>query len=189
MTDAYLLPLLWELDRRLSAGPLVLVIEGGAASGKSTLAAHLGQRYGAALLHTDDFFLRREQRTAARLAEVGGNLDRERFLAEVVTPLVRREEIAYRRYDCATGRLLAPVPVRPARLTVVEGSYAMHEAFGRYFDLAVFLKITPERQRERLLRRDPDKAERFFSEWIPRERAYHEGMRVRERCDIIIEVK
>lgn len=181
--------LLSELDRRLSEGPLVLVIEGGAASGKTTLAAAIGRHYGATVLHTDDFFLRPEQRTEARLAEVGGNLDRERFLAEVLTPLARGEEIAYRRYNCAEGQLLAPTTVRPGRLTVVEGSYAMHEAFGRYFGLAVFLAITPERQRERILARDPDKAERFFSEWIPRERAYHEGMRVKERCDLVIEVK
>ena len=189
MRDDRCLPLFRELDRRLAAGPLVLAVEGGSASGKSTLAASLEEAYGATLLHTDDFFLRPEQRTEARRSEVGGNLDRERFLAEVVTPLVRGEEIAYRRYDCASGRLLAPVLIRPARLTVVEGSYAMHEAFGPYFGLSVFLDITPERQRERILARNPDKADRFFSEWIPMERAYHAAMRVRERCDIVIEVK
>ncbi|MBO7293278.1 MAG: phosphoribulokinase [Clostridia bacterium] len=178
--------LLAEIDRRLAEGPLVLVIEGGAASGKTTLGAFLGRHYGATLLHTDDFFLRPEQRTEGRLSEVGGNLDRERFLAEVLTPLARGEEIAYRRYDCAEGRLLAPTPVRPGRLTVVEGSYAMHEAFGCYYGLAVFLDVTPERQRERILARDPDKAERFFSAWIPMERAYHAAMRVRERCDLVI---
>ena len=37
----------------------------------------------------------------ARLAEAGGNVDRERFLVEVLTPLSRGEEIAY-RFDAQT---------------------------------------------------------------------------------------
>ena len=61
-----------------------IAIDGGAASGKTTLAKVLSEKYHAPVIHMDDFFLRPEQRTPERFAEPGGNLDRERFLREVV---------------------------------------------------------------------------------------------------------
>ena len=42
---------------------LVIAIDGGAASGKTTLAGELAKRFGGACVHMDDFFLRPEQRT------------------------------------------------------------------------------------------------------------------------------
>ena len=51
-----------------------------AGSGKSVLGQLLSEVYSCNLFHMDDFFLRPEQRTAERLAEAGGNVDRERFL-------------------------------------------------------------------------------------------------------------
>ena len=63
---------------------VVVAIDGGAASGKTTLADVLSKRYGGAVVHMDDFFLRPEQRTTERFAEVGGNFDRERFMEEVI---------------------------------------------------------------------------------------------------------
>ena len=48
----------------------------------------------------DDFFLRPEQRTAQRLAQSGGNVDWERFQAEVLIPLRQGISFSYRPYDC-----------------------------------------------------------------------------------------
>lgn len=107
-------PLFAELDRRLAGeAPVRLAIEGGSASGKTTLGKILAERYDCTVLHMDDFFLRAEQRTAARFAEPGGNVDRERFLAEVLLPLRRGEKFFYRRFDCAS--MLCKMPWRPRR--------------------------------------------------------------------------
>lgn len=184
-----LLPLLAAIDRRLAEGRLILAVEGGSASGKTTLGALLRELYGATVLHTDDFFLRPEQRTAERLLEVGGNFDRERFATEVVAPLVRGGEVTFRRYDCHSRTLAPPTTVSPARLTVVEGVYSTHPDLGSYYGLSAFLAVSPTLQRERIGRRNtPEDAARFFSEWIPRERAYFETMRTPERCDLCLTV-
>ena len=61
----------------------VLAIDGPCASGKSTLAEQLSKEFDCVLIHTDDFFLRPEQKTPERLAEIGGNFDRERFFEDV----------------------------------------------------------------------------------------------------------
>lgn len=183
------LPLLARLDAALATGRVILAIEGGSAGGKSTLAALLGELYGAAVFHMDDFFLRPEQRTAARYAEVGGNIDRERFLSEVIAPLTRGEEVIYRRFDCGSLTLAPPTAVAPGALTVVEGAYSLHPSFGEYYDLAVFLDVAPDVQRARIERRNgPAMAERFHREWIPMEHRYFEGMRIPERCALRIPV-
>ena len=184
------LPLLCEIDRRLARGSLTLAIEGGSASGKSTLGELLAHLYGCTVLHMDDFFLRPDQRTPERLAEIGGNVDRERFAAEVLSPLARREVIVYHPFDCATMTLASPVAVEPTPLTVIEGAYSMHPDLAPAYDMSVFLAISPEHQAARIRHRNtPNMAERFFKEWIPLERRYFEGMRVRERCDMVIEVE
>lgn len=109
-------PLFVELDRRLAGeAPVRLAIEGGSASGKTTLGKILAERYECTVFHMDDFFLRSEQRTAARFAEPGGNVDRERFLAEVLLPLRRGEKVFYRRFDCASMQLQNAVETAPKK--------------------------------------------------------------------------
>ena len=184
---ARLLPLLTELDRRLAAAPVIMAIEGGSASGKTTLASLLGEVYGATVLHMDDFFLRPEQRTPERLLEVGGNLDRERFSEEVARPLIRGGGFSFRRFDCQRQALCEPTEVTPARLTVVEGAYSTHPEIPKYYDLTAFISISPELQRARIaLRNTPVIARRHIEEWIPKEEAYFSAFGVREACDILL---
>lgn len=166
-------------------GRLVVAIDGPCASGKTTLAQALGLEFGGAVIHADDFFLRPEQRTASRIAEVGGNLDRERFLDEVILPLSRKEEFSYRPYSCQDGVFGDPVPIPANGLILVEGSYCLHPAFGKYYDLALFLRITPQEQVNRLKKRSPHKLERFLSEWIPMEEAYFRAFSIEEGCDFV----
>lgn len=78
------LPLFTELDKRLEKGTVKAAIEGGSASGKTTLSEILTAIYGCTVFHMDDFFLQPQQRTPERYAEAGGNIDRERFLTEVL---------------------------------------------------------------------------------------------------------
>lgn len=185
------LPLLAALDRTLAEKPQVIAaLEGGSAAGKTTLAAALERIYpDCRVFHTDDFFLRPEQRTEARLAEPGGNVDYERFLAEVLEPLARGETVQYRPYDCRTRTVGGPVPVVPGALNIVEGAYSMHPALAGYYDLSAFLRISPETQRARIQRRnDPETQARFFSTWIPLERRYFDAADTARRCDLTLEV-
>ena len=189
---AWALPLLAAIDRKMAEkGSVVLAVEGGSGSGKTTLARLLQAVYGAAVFHMDDFFLRPEQRTEERLAQPGGNVDRERVLEEILQPLTRgAEKICYRPYDCSSQALAEPVEVLPAPLTVVEGAYSMHPELAGYYDLSVFLRQMPEIQRRRVLRRNGEVvAQRFFSTWIPMEERYFAAFDTAARCDLILEVE
>jgi uridine kinase len=185
------LPLFERIDRLCREQERVVVaIEGGSASGKSTLADMLSEIYDCNIFHMDDFFLRPEQRTPQRLSEMGGNIDRERFEEEVALPLCKGESVCFRRFSCGTQTLGEPISVEPKRITVVEGVYSMHPSFSRYYDLSVFLEITPDLQRKRItLRNSPIFAKRFFEEWIPLEERYFVGADVKLRADMIIDVR
>ena len=153
------LPLFARIDRLMAERSRVLVaIEGGSASGKTTLGELLQNVYGCPVFHMDDFFLRPEQRTEARFTQPGGNVDRERFLEEVL-----------------------------GTLNIVEGAYSMHPDLAPYYDLSVFLPISAEKQRERILKRNaPAHAKQFFDRWIPFEQRYFDALDVRNRCDLIL---
>ena len=183
------LPLFCEIDKR-AGERFVVAIEGGSASGKTTLSQILSQVYDCTVFHMDDYFLRPEQRTPQRFAEPGGNVDRERFLEEVLEPLSRGEIVRYRRFDCSTFTLKEPVEVEPKQLVIVEGAYSMHPELADHYDLSVFLDVSSELQRDRIVKRNgPEMAKRFHDEWIPMEQLYFSKMDVKERCDLVISVK
>lgn len=187
---ALFLPLFTEIDCMLRQGKVTLAIEGGSASGKTTLGRLLEQLYDCQVFHMDDFFLRPEQRTEKRLAEPGGNVDRERFWEEVLLPMGENKPIAYRRFDCSMGELLPPITRMPGKLNVIEGAYSMHPELAGAYNLSVFLDITPHLQEMRIRKRNaPQLAERFFKEWIPLEQKYFEELHVKEHCAMTIEIK
>ena len=175
-----------EIEKLLSVKARVTVaIDGGAATGKTTLAAMLAKRYGAQIVHMDDFFLRPEQRTQARFAEPGGNFDRERFLEEVV-PYIGKGAFSYRIFDCSRMCLHGAAQIPDARLTVVEGSYSHHPSFSEVFDLRVFLRVDEQERRARIVARNGEKSEMFFTRWIPLENRYFEVFGIEEKADIVI---
>ena len=175
-----------EIEKLLSVKARVTVaIDGGAATGKTTLAAMLKKRYGAETVHMDDFFLRPEQRTEERFAEAGGNFDRERFLEEVV-PYIGKGAFSYRIFDCSRMCLNGTAQISDSRLTVVEGSYSHHPSFADVFDLRVFLRVEEQERRARIVARNGEKSEMFFTRWIPLENRYFEAFCIEEKADIVI---
>jgi len=184
----YIRPLLVRIDRLMAEQERVLVaIDGGSASGKTTLGELLQSVYACPVFHMDDFFLRPEQRTPERFSEPGGNVDRERFLSEVLLPLREGKAVDYRRFDCKTFTIAPPRRIEPGRLNIIEGAYAMHPDLAPYYDLTVFLAVSAEKQRERILKRNaPAQAELFFNRWIPFEQRYFAALNVPERCDLTI---
>lgn len=162
-----------RIDERLTQEDMVIVaIDGKCASGKTTLASRLAEIYDCNVFHMDDFFLQRSQRTPERLAQVGGNVDYERFQEEVLLPLRSRRAFSYRPFDCRTFTFAAPVCVVPKKLNIIEGTYSHHPYFGNPYNLKILLTVDDETQRQRILERPAFLHKRFFEEWIPMENRY-----------------
>ena len=165
---------------------VIVAIDGKCTSGKTTLASQLAEIYDCNVFHMDDFFLRPEQRTPERFAEVGGNVDYERFHAEVLLPLKSGKAFSYRPFDCSTFTLAAPVTVAPKKLNVIEGTYSHHPYFGNPYNLKILLTVDEEIQRQRILERPAFLHKRFFDEWIPMENRYFDGFAIPSEAGFII---
>ncbi len=183
------LPLFSALDKRLANQKVLLAVEGGSASGKTTLGDLLAFVYPCTVFHMDDYFLQPWQRTPERFKTIGGNVDWERFLSEILEPLSRGETVRFRKFDCSSMSLRPPEHISPENLVIVEGAYSMHPALERFYDLSVFLDISPALQRKRIRKRNtPELVKRFFEEWIPLEQTYFTQTNIRQRCNMSIQI-
>ena len=166
--------------------PFVIAIDGMSGSGKTTLAQLLHTQFpNSNLFHMDDYFLQPHQRIAQRLSEVGGNVDYERFMNEIILHLNNKEGLSFRRFDCK-NQVLGPeihVPWQP--LVIIEGAYSQHPYFGEIYDVRIFCEVSKEEQRERILTRNgAEMLTRFEKEWIPKENAYFEFYKIKEKSGL-----
>ena len=156
----------------------ILAIEGASGSGKTTLAGEIALRFGCVVLHMDDFFLPANLRTD----EIAGNIDRARFVRDVLTPLSRGETFDYIAFDCKSQTYRAPVRISPTPLVVVEGAYSMHPDFARFYTHSLFLTVDKAVQKSRILKRE--NADAFFTEWMPREERYFKEFDIPNKCEM-----
>ncbi len=166
---------------------VLIAIDGRCASGKTTLANTLKEKLSCNVIHMDDFFLRPEQRTTERYDEPGGNVDRERFLEEILLPLKSESTFFYRPFDCHTMALGEPIPVHPNEIAVIEGTYSCHPALWEYYDFHIFLTTTPEKQFDRLTKRDGANVQMFREKWIPLEERYFTACKPDVKCELVLE--
>ena len=164
----------------------LVAIDGMCGSGKSTVAGKLQEYFGCSLFHMDDFFLQPHQRTPQRLGEPGGNVDYERFQAEVLEHLKDREGLLLQRFDCKTCSLLPAMHVPYHNIVIIEGAYSMHPYFGDVQDVRIFLESSKEGQSQRILGRNgPEKWKQFEDVWIPMEEKYFEEFGIRKKCKCV----
>lgn len=166
---------------------VTVAVDGRCASGKTTLANEIARVFDCNVIHMDDFFLRREQRTEEREKIPGENIDHERFYEEVIVPLKENKEFSYGKYDCSCGEITETVFVPKKRLYIAEGSYSCHEKLRDFYDLRIFTDVSHDEQLKRIENRNgKDRAEVFIKKWIPLEEMYFEKFNVKNRCDICI---
>lgn len=182
-----------EITRLLQSkeDPVLIMIDGRCGGGKSTLAKILHEKFDSNLFCMDDFFLRPEQRTQERSEEIGGNVDYERFREEVLLPLLSKQEVRYRPFDCRTMSFHEEKErtILPKHLNIIEGSYSHHTFFSDAKALRIFVTIEPEQQIERLRKREGDlRLRQFQNRWIPLEEAYFKAFMVMEEADLVTAV-
>lgn len=165
----------------------IIAIDGRAAAGKSTLAQLLHDRYQAAVIHMDDFYLPLELRTPERYQQPGGNVHYERFVKEVAEPLKRGGSFAYQRFDCSKMALDTWIEVPDVPLIVIEGAYCLHPKLNIDYTLKIFMDVEPAIQQERIrLRNGEERLEQFLTRWIPYEERYFEEYQIKEQCDLLL---
>lgn len=165
---------------------VIIAIDGNCAAGKTTLAAELSSLLSANVLHIDDFYLPFERRTPEIMSVPGGNIDFERIINEVFVPVSKQEDYLYIPYVCKTKDFKKAELFQHRIVTIVEGAYSCHPLLSDYYDLKVFLSVSPQEQIERIINRNgSEKAKEFVDLWIKREEDYFAAYDIRGVCDIL----
>lgn len=170
-------------------GRVILAIDGCCASGKTTLANQLAERFDAQVIHMDDFFLPVHMRTEQRLSQAGSNVHYERFCDEVAAGIRSGKPFSYDIYSCKTGTVSESEIISPDKSLIIEGAYSMHPEIPDIYDFKIFLETNSETQLKRILSRNgSDALEIFKSKWIPFENRYFEEFNIKEKCDIVLKI-
>ncbi len=174
---------------QLRARRCVLVaLDGGAGSGKSTFALRvrhaLGTEIGCAVVHLDHFFRTRRER-GSRLARVE-DTDWQRLRDEVIRPLRAGRTARFLLYDWALDRLDGWQTVQPAGVVIVDGVSALRRELAGCFDLAVWLSCPREKRVARLAGRGDTPPEEI-EYWLPSEDAYVAAHAPRQRAHLVVD--
>ena len=169
---------------------VIIAIDGMAASGKTTLACALAQRFpSSAVLHMDDFTIPFEDRQPGYFERTLSNADVARFDREALSPLLGGKAACYRPYRCHPDPGFGdPITIAAdCAVVIVEGAYCLHpDLFPRY-DLRVLSLIDQGTQRTRILTRNGEaQLQRFESVWIPMENRHIAARQLKDTCDLII---
>jgi len=150
---------------------VVIAIDGMSASGKTTYAQTLQEKYNARVIHMDDFYLPLAIRNDETLKTYGKNIDINRFKEEILNNL--NNDIWYVSYNCQTDSFNEGILLKNTRVTIIEGAYALLKDFGRYYDFAYVLVIDDANQIKRLEKRvGHQKTQIFLNLWIKLENKY-----------------
>lgn len=166
----------------------IIAIDGPSATGKSTFAELIADKYKCEVFHMDDFFLTEEEKTPERLAVPGNNVAWERFRSEVLEKLEAGEPFKYQKYNCRTKEFYPSRTVKKKKLYVVEGVYSHHPELTGFYDYKMFFDVTKKTQTERILKRESErKAQMYFNEWIPLEDKYFEEYNIRAKASFVFD--
>ncbi len=185
-TNDYLM-LSCEIEKLLSGhNNIILAIDGRCASGKTTLAYKLQKEFCCNVIHMDDFYLPINQRESDWQKIPAKNIDFNR-LEDIIKNISHLDSYRICPYLCSDGKFGEPILYHKNRLTVIEGSYSCHPVLKKYYHYCVFMDITSEEQKKRLLKRNGEEGyQRFQNIWIPLEEAYFEQFSIRKKCDLVL---
>jgi uridine kinase len=158
------------------AGTRWVGIDGKGASGKTTLAEQVAAALpSAVVVHNDDF---------ARPGLTGW--DRDRFVRQVLEPLLAGRPGRYQRWDFGTDTgaewhiVPAGVPV------IVEGVSVTDVRLPVPWDFTIWIEVPTAVRRARVAARDGDALhDRWLTDWIPSEDAYAAEQRPQDRVDLV----
>lgn len=170
------------LDLALRRPPTVggetrlIVVDGPAGSGKTTLAAAVAAlEPAAAVLHIDDLL--------EGWAGIGGATDQfDSFLL----PLSRGEPGSYRRYDWYAAAFAETVAVPVTPLLVVEGVGSGSRSHARWHTVLVWVETDDERRLARGMARDGEGMRAHWEQWMRDEVGLFAREGTRRRADVLL---
>lgn len=160
---------------RLGRTRLVL-IDGPAGSGKTTLAGRLGAALGAQVLHGDDMY-----------EGWSGLATLDTILMEVLEPLARGQEGGFRRWDWHASARAERIAVPVNDALVIEGVGVASRAARAYASSVLYVDAPWELRLARGIARDGEAMRAEWERWQVNEVSHLEAQGTRAAADLVID--
>ncbi|WP_160297658.1 AAA family ATPase [Demequina salsinemoris] len=155
----------------------VVLIDGPAGSGKSTLGARLGQELGAQVVHGDDIYEGWEG--LSTMWPILGH--------GILEPLSRHEHGAFGRWDWHAGRRAETICVPVADTLVIEGVGVGQRSAREFASVVAYVEAPPEVRLRRGVERDGESMRTQWERWHSREQVFLADEGVRGAADVIVD--
>ncbi|MFC8732397.1 AAA family ATPase [Luteimicrobium sp. NPDC057192] len=152
----------------------LVVVDGPAGSGKTTLAAQLGGALPAQVVHMDDLY---EGWSGLRAGT-------DRLVGQVLEPWAEGRDGRYARYDWEAGAFAEEHDVPRAPFLVVEGCGAGARRLAGHTTLLVWVEAPDDVRLARGLARDGADAREHWLAWMREEREVYTSEGTAQRADV-----
>jgi len=138
--------------------PRIVLIDGPAGSGKTTIATEVAERLGAGLVHMDSLYRGWD-----------GLEEGSRIAADVVAKAAAGEASTVRAWDWQAGAAGGEFTVEPSEVLIVEGVGAASAAARAHAGLVVWVEANAELRYKRAIERDGEVFAAHWDEWAAQE--------------------
>lgn len=169
--------------------PFILLIDGDSGSLKTTLANQLSYIFEGNIFHIDDYFIK-PVITDDLFSKYGSNIDFETINQSVIQNINDKKDVLVRPFDFKTHTHLDYVKAPYKAFNIIEGAYSMHPFLNVKPNIRIFCEVDRKNQLKRILKRSGyRRLWQFIRKWIPKEKAYFKDLSIKEKADIIVNLK